>query len=73
MWEEMTNSMGGATSPFPKHTTLVYAPLAAVAARLVVCEAVQERGSLAAQQQVLLWQMAQAALKKKQKFYSQQS
>lgn len=37
-----------------KHTALLYAPLAAVAANWVVGEVMQARGSLAGQQQVLL-------------------
>lgn len=47
-----------------KHTALLYAPLAAVAANRVVGEAVRARGSLAGQQQVLL---CHAALEKRQK------
>lgn len=69
----MTNATGGAISPFPKTHSTALCFLSSIAAGLVVCEAVQARGTLAAQQQVLLWQMAQAALKKRQKLYSQQS
>ena len=54
MWEEITNATGKQSPVSQKHTALLYAPLATVAANLDVCDAVQARSGLAGQQQVLL-------------------
>lgn len=74
IWEEMANTTGGAISPLPETHGTAFCSLSSSGSKPgSVLGCAGKRLSLAAQRQVLLWQLVPASLEKRQKLYRQQS